>query len=165
MKNNSFHLIRQIGLLVLSFLFLLILFLVIPGFPVHLEIVLSDSMAPAMRTGDLLVVKALKGPVLPGMVVSFESGGQRITHRVIGVEGARLRTKGDNNATADPWEVATSDVKGIPVLKIPCLGLLLLFIRRPAGLVLLVFIPGTLILLDEIRKVVKALRFKDGAIS
>jgi signal peptidase len=99
------------------------------------------------------------------MVISFEYGGQLVTHRVINVRGTLLNTKGDNNATMDPWEINISDVKGVPLLRIPYLGSFLLFLRRPAGLFLLILIPAMAILIDEVRKVIKLIQQRNESLS
>ena len=105
----------------------------------------SDSMAPALSTGDLILVKpAAIGDVKPGDVVLFESGGDRIPtiHRVSGVNeietritdrttGAiqslteyRLVTKGDHNVAPDSREVTADRLRGELWFSIPHAGAL-----------------------------------------
>ena len=93
----------------------------------------SDSMAPALSTGALIVVKpAAMHDIKPGDVVLFESGGDHIptVHRVVGVNEIesrftdrasgsvdssteyRLVTRGDNNPSPDPRDVTAEQLRG-----------------------------------------------------
>lgn len=62
----------------------------------------SDSMAPAIETGDLYFVHT-DASVSTGDVVTFESDeyGELVTHRVVGEKPAGYVTKGDANPSTD----------------------------------------------------------------
>lgn len=100
----------------------------------------SDSMAPAIASGDLIVVKPVAiNDASPGDVVLFASGGDAIptVHRVVGVNtveielrdatGAaaeilteyRLVTQGDSNPLPDASEVTASNLRGEVWFTIP----------------------------------------------
>ena len=102
--------------------------------------VASDSMAPALKTGDLIIVKPVNiGSVDPGDVVLFASGGERIptVHRVLGVneyetlirDGAEgkptrfmdygLVTGGDANPAPDAREVSAEQLMGTVWFTVP----------------------------------------------
>jgi signal peptidase I len=75
----------------------------------------TPSMCPAVCVGSLVAVRPLEGPVHPGELVAFRPPGQRavFTHRVVAVEAdGSFTTKGDAEASPDPWLVAPSDVVG-----------------------------------------------------
>lgn len=105
----------------------------------------SGSMAPALRNGDLIIVRpAAIGDIKTRDIVLFESGGDRIptVHRVIGVNdvetritdrttGAidvshdyRLVTKGDANPEADSREVTADRLRGAVWFTVPHVGAL-----------------------------------------
>ncbi|UOE43054.1 signal peptidase I [Agromyces larvae] len=90
--------------------------------------VMSDSMAPVIRAGDV----ALSLPVEPdviaeGQVVLFPdpSGADRLMlHRVADIDDdGMLRTKGDANESADSTLVDPADVVGVGVILVPLVGL------------------------------------------
>ncbi|MGI9613918.1 MAG: signal peptidase I [Acidimicrobiales bacterium] len=85
--------------------------------------VASESMAPSLRAGDLVVVQPVDGPVAPGSVVVFESGGRSLIHRVVEVVAEGYVTKGDANAIADSGFVSADDVSGVGVMVVPVIGL------------------------------------------
>lgn len=62
----------------------------------------SDSMAPAIATGDLYFVVE-DAPIRPNDAITFESASQPglVTHRVVGETAAGYVTKGDANPTTD----------------------------------------------------------------
>ena len=105
----------------------------------------SDSMAPALNTGDLIFVKpaAIKD-MRQGDIVVFESGGDHIPtiHRVAGVNEIetrisdratggveslteyRLVTRGDHNPAPDSRDVTASQLKGELWFSLPHAGAL-----------------------------------------
>lgn len=80
---------------------------------------LSGSMAPHIRTGDLVIdVAQPASAVRPGQVLSFKAptpGHPVVTHRVTAVEHRDgktfIRTKGDANDAADPWLARIDDAQ------------------------------------------------------
>ena len=110
---------------------------------------LSGSMSPVIRTGDLIVddpVTAVQAQHLQvGQVVSFrEAAGSTavITHRIVAVRhgaGGQVSyvTKGDANNAADSPARPASDVVGVFSHDIPRAGYLLTDLHRPAVLGLL----------------------------
>ena len=70
----------------------------------------TPSMAPLIRPGDLVIVRAVDPYTIhAGDVISFQSPLTRlqVTHRVLKVtytaRGPVFETKGDANGSADPW--------------------------------------------------------------
>ena len=90
-------------------------------------VVSSGSMTPALRTGDVAVVRPVDGAaVRPGQVLLVDDpdrpGGLRL-HRLVAVEDGGLRLQGDANAAADTALVDPAAVHGVGVLRIPAVGL------------------------------------------
>jgi signal peptidase I len=104
--------------------------------------VLSGSMSPAIRTGDLIVddrvTSAQAQHLRVGQVVSFLEGPGStsvITHRIVAVEDHNGQvsyvTKGDANNAADSPARPASDVVGVLSLDIPRGGYALAALHRP----------------------------------
>jgi signal peptidase len=114
--------------------------------------VLSGSMAPTLRTGDLAYDDRLKPEqatrLKAGEIITFRTtpgGEQTFTHRIHGVltfHGAvAYQTKGDANSTTDATPVLPSQVVGLYLGRIPYGGYLLNALHQPVALVLLLAAP------------------------
>lgn len=90
----------------------------------------SDSMAPTLRAGDLLVNRAVPVARLQrGDVVTFldaTRGRERVTHRVIELSGSGstldVVTRGDANTGQEKWTAAASSEVGVLVARVPVMG-------------------------------------------
>lgn len=93
-------------------------------------VIVSGSMEPTLEVGDVVLVK-LGVPVdLPvGSVVAFRLNSTIVVHRLVGLEGEKLVTKGDSNPEPDPFPVYRESLVGIVVGVIPKVGLLALALR------------------------------------
>lgn len=69
--------------------------------PVQPVYVTSDSMEPTLSTGDLAVVVDAGDPSVGDVILFTRSDGERVTHRVVGVEEGRYITQGDANPSTD----------------------------------------------------------------
>lgn len=126
--------------------------------------VLSGSMEPAIKTGDVIIVEPLKPDqeIVEGDVITFRAADvpdMLITHRVVGIvsvngEPAAYVTKGDNNDTVDLSPVTRAQIVGIQRWRVPYYGYLSEFMRTPTGIISLVIVPGVLLIAMEIRKIV-----------
>jgi len=101
-------------------------------------VIVSGSMEPALEVGDLALVRLGVPADLPvGSVVAFRLNSTIVVHRLVGVEGERLVTKGDANPEPDPFPVYRRSLLGVVVGRIPRVGLLALALRgglKPFGL-------------------------------
>lgn len=84
--------------------------------------VTSASMAPALRTGDVVVTRPATGWLPVGAVIDFRSGDRRIMHRIVEVTAAGYRTRGDANRSPDGFEVVVDEVDGVGVMVVPLVG-------------------------------------------
>lgn len=118
-----------------------------PDFNMH--VVMSDSMKPAINTGDMIFTGPSGGPLgqglQPGAVVTYLQRNDLITHRIVSIDDTTLVTKGDANEDADPWSVSASSVTGIYLFKIPYLGYFQSFIRTKLGWFVVIIIPAMLL--------------------
>lgn len=61
----------------------------------------SNSMAPAITTNDLIVVKLSDDDIKSGDIITYEDGDTLVTHRVQSVNQTGYVTKGDANMEQD----------------------------------------------------------------
>lgn len=114
-------------------------------------IVLSDSMYPDIKSGDIIICKEIDPKdVKVDDVISFYdpagSGTSVVTHKVVEVigEGDSLsfRTKGINNNTEDSLPVPASKVIAkYTDIRIPVAGNIAIFMQTTAGLIICVILP------------------------
>jgi signal peptidase len=102
---------------------------------------MSGSMSPALRPGDLVIVKG-EEPVNLGDMVTVESGEFVYTHRVVEkLEGDLFRLKGDANEDPDANLVEASQIIGKVVLIFPFSHL-----YTPYGFAAALLVPASLII-------------------
>jgi signal peptidase I len=109
-------------------------------------------MYPTLQNGDLVFYKATDTEHIPnGTIIVFVQGGTSdplldglvrpvLIHRVVGEEiqsdgTVCYQTKGDNNQANDPFLTQPDQVLGVATLTIPKVGLLVLFLQSPQGLI------------------------------
>jgi len=108
--------------------------------------VMSGSMEPAIRTGDVVVVESVRPTEVDvGEVVTFPdpSGSDRlITHRLrgrrIGNREALFVTKGDANNDDERWSVPADGRIGRVVYRLPKLGHVAFAASTPLGRLLII---------------------------
>jgi signal peptidase len=145
---------RALALLGWAGLGLLVLLTVLPLVGITPRPVLSGSMEPSIATGGLVLTRQVDpSSIVVGDVVTYRSGEDLVTHRVVGdaVDGdhTMLQTRGDATESADP-PVRRSDVVGRAVLDLPFLGRLLLTFGSGFGFLLGLAAPLLLILLGNV---------------
>jgi signal peptidase I len=124
----------------------------------RLQPVLSASMSPTYPVGSLLVVGPIDaGIVESGMAVTFEDpaeAARTVAHRVVRQapgEALAFVTRGDANATEDPFPVPARSIRGHVLWSVPSLGTVLDAVAWPRGFLILVVIPGSLLAATERR--------------
>jgi signal peptidase len=124
--------------------------------------VLSDSMSPTFRAGDMLVDSPVSGTATTlavGDVITYRASGSDalITHRIVSIETGpegtvAYRTQGDANNAPDPALVSPEQVVGTYSAHVPLVGYALDAAHSRQGLFLLIVIPALALLLPELRK-------------
>lgn len=103
-------------------------------------IVLTDSMKPALVTGDMVIVRLRNADAIhEGDIITFNPSSSndaylthRVTEKIDNYEGTGVtcfRTKGDANNTEDAFLIDESRVIGTVEVTIPKLGVVVRFIQ------------------------------------
>ncbi len=128
----------------------------------YYEPVYTGSMEPAIPVGSVVVIKPVSPETLTvGDVICFKIGSERsttVTHRIINITGQGFITKGDANEDPDQWVVKKEDVVGKVIAIIPYLGYLGRFVRTPIGFTLLIIVPAILLIIIEMRNIIKEVK-------
>ncbi|ROQ30281.1 signal peptidase [Frondihabitans sp. PhB188] len=99
--------------------------------------VMTGSMMPRLHPGDIVVARPVATPQLhPGQVLLFDDpdhAGRLRLHRYLQPAATgMITTKGDANPTADSSAVDLKTVHGVGYLRVPYLGLPILWLRTGA---------------------------------
>ncbi len=133
---------------------------------VSLYTIVSGSMEPNIKVGDVIVSKKVKSPteIKVGDVITFTSTssisrGMIVTHRVVEVykneNGYSYKTKGDNNLSPDTAPAEYNNVLGKVILRVPKLGKVQNFLGTQGGWLIVIVIPALLIIISDILKIFK----------
>ncbi len=126
----------------------------LPHFGWRVDGLRSGSMEPQLKVGDLVVTR----PVAPaaiavGDIITFHPPPRMaeslLSHRVIGIQEnspLSFRTKGDANATSDPFVTPARDVVGRVSSHFPLLGYAVILLKSVAGLMVALVVPGLIII-------------------
>lgn len=106
-------------------------------------VVVSGSMAPAIDTGDAVIVRPDRD-LTAGDIATYTIQGQTVTHRIIEVVAHGFRTQGDANAAADPTPISAEQIIGQASLRVPFGGYILVYLQQWSGLATILLLPFTL---------------------
>ena len=125
-------------------------------------IVQSGSMEPAIKTGSIVMSYPVESYWIGDVVTFSQRPGSRslVTHRIMnrefpdGLDNPPVyRTSGDANEDFDTGEVRQDRVVGKVFLTIPYLGYVANFAKQPYGFLLLVIVPATIIIYEELKNI------------
>jgi len=129
-------------------------------------IVRSGSMAPAIKTGSVVMVKP-EADYKIGDIISFsldEKNEIPTTHRIkeIKIKNGiqKFITQGDANNAPDMVEIEKENIIGKVILTVPLAGYLVAVAQKPSGYLALILIPAFVIIGDEISKIIRETRKK-----
>ena len=123
--------------------------------------ILSGSMKPSLQVGSMIIVRPVSG-YNPDDVISYyvgESGQNRVitTHRIKAVDskdGQTLyTTQGDANNIVDGQPVKPDQIIGKQIFYVPHIGYALGYLKTIPALMLLVVIPATIIIYEELKRI------------
>jgi signal peptidase len=123
----------------------------------------GTSMVPVLENRDLIVVLQKDvSKIKVGDIITYrkEIEGEEyiFTHRVVEIVENGFITKGDSLRNPDNYVVGFDDVVGVYTLKIPKAGLLGDFARTFWGYLLLILIPGTILIMIELKNILEELK-------
>lgn len=106
-------------------------------------VVVSGSMEPEIKIGDIVVAKSVKSEELQiGDIICFRQSHSIITHRIVEINktssGTEYKTKGDNNNTQDIEAVNEKQVEGKVINKIPALGNISLLLQNKIAIIIII---------------------------
>jgi len=147
----------------LVFLGLIALLLIFSIFPIpgnyKIMVVLSGSMAPAIKMGSIVVVKPASNYQV-GDIITFGPYSKKkppITHRIYKIKMVNGEpiyiTKGDANNAPDQKEITPREIIGKVLFSVPYFGFLVAFAKKPIGFMLIIIVPAGAIIYDEIKKI------------
>ena len=101
--------------------------------PYKIYVVHTGSMSPAITSRSAVIVHEHEYRL--GQPISFYEHGEVITHRLVRINAdGSVNTKGDANATIDPWQVPANAIIGGVIAAPPEVGYWLTYLKNPAGL-------------------------------
>lgn len=126
-------------------------------------VVLSESMVPVMSVGDTIIItNVTPEKIKVGDIIAFDldkNGKTIVSHRVVDIKNdgnISFQTKGDNVQHEDPFIVRSGQLVGKAIFKIPYVGYLTKFSRKPILFLIFTIIPSIIIISDEIKKMTKS---------
>ena len=135
-------------------------------------IVLTDSMYPEIKAGDLIICEDVEaGDVKVGDVISFfdpaGNGTTVVTHRVNSIETVNgklyFRTQGDNNNTEDRLSVPEENLVGRwTETRFAGIGRIAMFMQSTVGLIICIGVPLAALVTYELLRYKKANKQKQG---
>ncbi|MBQ8528270.1 MAG: signal peptidase I [Clostridia bacterium] len=97
-------------------------------------IIATESMTGEINKGDAIIYDTSEDiTVTEGQVIVFSQKGNKVVHRVDGIEvinnETRYYTKGDANEDRDPGYITSGSIEGVVKLKLPGVGYPTLWLR------------------------------------
>ena len=136
---------------------LCLLALALAAVPFQLFAVRTGSMAPTFGARAAVLVHT--GEYREGEPITFTHSGAVITHRLVSINpDGTLVTKGDANATPDPWVVRSGEVIGGVVGSVPALGYWLVYLKSGAGFGSVLFAVAAMVLMWPLARELDAAR-------
>lgn len=119
-----------------------------PVFGYSVAVVISGSMSGSIEIDDMVIIHRQES-YSAGDVITFESGANLVTHRILDVTEDGFVTKGDANNAPDLAPVPQELVVGKVVQVIPGVGRFIQFARTPLGMMLIVLIGYALVVIPS----------------
>ena len=139
------------------------LLLIVSIFPIagnyKILVVQSGSMAPAIKTGSIVVVKPSKSYEVGDVITFGEIGKGKvpISHRIYEIKDNNGQksyiTKGDNNNSPDANAISEDKIIGKIILTVPYVGYAVATAKKPLGFLFIIVVPAVIIIYDEMRKI------------
>ena len=125
---REYHKKRILPLIIPSIIVIFLVYITSGYFYYHAIAIASGSMTPNINKGDVVVIEKYNNfeNIEIGQVIAYKKANIIVVHRLIKklkVDGKYyFYTKGDNNDTADNYEITEDMMIGIVNIKIPYIG-------------------------------------------
>jgi signal peptidase len=123
--------------------------------------VLSGSMQPAIKTGSVVLVRPESSYKI-GDIITYKkpdstTQNELVTHRIVEQKqdsgSSYFVTKGDANNGPDEAKVTQDIIVGKMIFNLAFAGYIISYIKTLPGLILIILIPATIIIYEEIKKI------------
>ncbi len=104
-------------------------------FGIGVSVVMSGSMEPELGVNDLVLICS-RETYKKGDIVVYQDGESLVIHRIIEINDDKVITKGDANDVPDS-PIRPADIKGAYTAGVPFLGIVFLFLKSPAGFIIM----------------------------
>ena len=167
MKNNakSVRILILIGNVILVSLIIVGAIIAFSLLPIknnyRILVVTSGSMEPEVSVGSMVLVRP-SARYEVGDIVTYKQAGETsksetTTHRIVAIDeegGAkRFQTRGDANNSADAALISADQIIGKYYFGVAIIGYLIQYLKTLPGLILIIIIPSTIIIYEELRKI------------
>lgn len=155
-KSHSFHVAKATSFLLALVIVSISSALFVFSRQGQLFTVISGSMRPGISVGGIIgVVPSSNKEYQSGDIIAFNSSKGVITHRITEVvttnpTAIHYVTKGDANPTVDVDTVPQGEVLGEVKFSVPLLGYLFAWMKTRAGFAVVILLPATLVVLQEL---------------
>ncbi len=162
MLRKIYKTVINLILVVLLLIGALVIFSTVnPSEKYKLFTVQSGSMEPKIHTGSVIFTRVVERYQVDDIVTrKTKNSKTTITHRIVREADGKFFTKGDANDGEDREEVLPEEIVGKFYLTIPYLGYLVSFSKTSQGFILIIIIPATILIYEELRKIKKEIKKK-----
>lgn len=162
-KINLVKIFNTVFLAIILFVAILIILSSFKIAFLKILVIKSGSMEPALKK-EGVVFTWPKESYKVGDIISYEiSGGKgTVTHRIneIKYDNNQIKyvTKGDANPAPDQEKVTKAQIIGRVLFSVPYLGHVISFSKTLPGLIILIIIPATIIVYEELKNIIKEIK-------
>ncbi len=117
-------------------------------FGFYYGVIISGSMSGTIEINDMIFTFKQKEYNV-GDIVTFKHGKSLTTHRIVGEADGGFITKGDANNTEDKDVLRQEDIVGKVVFVIPKIGVVMEYMQKPLGMLVLIVIGFGVLVIPE----------------
>ena len=100
-------------------------------------IVVSGSMEPTIASKEMIIIKEQTEYIKGDVITYKDDTGVLITHRIIDIEGSKVKTKGDNNNEPDDI-IELEVIVGKVIFHSYILGIFFLYMLKPLLILIII---------------------------
>jgi len=163
--SKLFKPIKIAGFFLIILIAVLVILTFIPAFGKYQTLVVtSSSMSPAIKQGSLIFIKK-SNEYQKNDVITFKlktNPRSLVTHRIIAIQKIKnqnwYKIKGDAVKKPDIQLINQNQIIGKLAFTIPYLGIPISFAKTQLGVIMIVVIPASIIVYEEIKTILNELK-------